>query len=102
MRRVLRTEDLVGRYGGEEFTVLLPGLGAVEAEELAQALRQAVSRIGLLADGKTVPLRVSIGVSVLAPDESDFVVLLKRADEAMYAAKRGGRDQVRVYPTGQA
>ena len=102
MRQILRPGDLIGRHGGEEFTVLMPGVGAIEAEAMAEALRRKVGRIGLLADGETVHLRVSIGVSVLAPHEADFVVLLKRADEAMYAAKRGGRDQVRVYPTGQA
>ena len=102
MRQVLRPGDLIGRHGGEEFTVLMPGVGAIEAEAIAEALRRKVGHIGLLADGETVHLRVSIGVSVLAPHEADFVVLLKRADEAMYAAKRGGRDQVRVYPTGQA
>jgi diguanylate cyclase (GGDEF)-like protein len=102
MREVLRPDDLVGRHGGEEFTVLMPGLDAADAEAMAQTLRRAVSRIGLLADGEKVHLRVSIGVSLLPPHESDYVVLLKRADEAMYAAKRGGRDQVQVYPPGQS
>jgi diguanylate cyclase (GGDEF)-like protein len=102
MHQQLRPGDLLGRHGGEEFTVFLPGTGAAEAEVLAEALRVAVSHIGLLADGEALRLKVSIGLSVLGPGERDLGGLLKRADEAMYAAKRGGRDQVRVHPGGQA
>jgi diguanylate cyclase (GGDEF)-like protein len=102
MRQQLRPGDLLGRHGGEEFTVFLPGTGADEAEALAEALRAAVSHIGLLADGEAVHLKVSVGLAVLDPDERDLGSLVKRADEAMYAAKRGGRDQVRVHPAGQA
>ena len=102
MRQVLRPGDLLGRHGGEEFTVLLPGRGLAEAEEVAQALRTSVHHIGLLADGEAVHLRVSIGVATLAPGDTDLARLLKRADAAMYAAKHGGRDQVRVAPAGQA
>lgn len=101
MRNVLRPGDLVGRHGGEEFTVLLPGLALAEAETVAHALRSSVTHIGLLADGAAVHLRVSIGVATLAPGDRDLGGLLKRADEAMYAAKRAGRDQVRVFPAGQ-
>jgi diguanylate cyclase (GGDEF)-like protein len=102
MRQQLRPGDLLGRHGGEEFTVFLPGTDAGEAEALAEALRVAVSHIGLLADGEALHLKVSIGLSVLGPDERDLGGLLKRADEAMYAAKRAGRNQVRVHPSGQA
>ena len=102
MRRQLRPGDLAGRHGGEEFTVFLPGTGAIEAEAIAEVLRGAVARAGLLANGESVSLRVSIGVSVLSPGDRDFGALLRRADEALHAAKHGGRDQVRVESAGQA
>jgi diguanylate cyclase (GGDEF)-like protein len=102
MRRQLRPGDLAGRHGGEEFTVFLPGRDAVEAEAVAEAMRSSVAHIGLLADGEAVHLKVSIGVSAFGPDERDLAGLLKRADHAMYDAKRAGRDQVRVFPAGQA
>jgi diguanylate cyclase (GGDEF)-like protein len=102
MRRQLRPGDLAGRHGGEEFTVFLPGRDAGEAEAVAEAMRGSVAHIGLLADSEAVHLKVSIGISVFGPDERDLAGLLKRADNAMYDAKRAGRDQVRVFPTGQA
>lgn len=101
MRQVLRPGDQIGRHGGEEFTVLLPGTELAEAEHIAQQLHSTVAHIGLLADGEAVHLRVSVGVSILGPDDNDLDAWLKRADQAMYAAKRGGRDQVRVTPAGQ-
>jgi diguanylate cyclase (GGDEF)-like protein len=102
MRRQLRAGDLAGRHGGEEFTVFLPGRDAGEAQAVAEAMRGSVTHIGLLADGEAVHLKVSIGVSAFGPDERDLAGLLKRADNAMYDAKRAGRDQVRVFPAGQA
>ena len=100
MARVLREGDLLGRLGGEEFTVLLPDTGIEEAGRIARELHAAVARIAFVADGRPVPLRVSVGVSAREKPEHELELLLKRADQAMYEAKRSGRDQVRVLGAG--
>jgi len=102
MRQVLRPGDLLGRHGGEEFTVLLPGTDVAVASTIAQRLKEAIGAVGLLADGEKVPMQASIGVSTLATGEQDLQRLLKRADQAMYAAKRDGRDRVMVAPATHA
>ena len=84
---VLRSQDTVGRLGGEEFGVLLPGLDAKAAVGVAHRLRRAVA--GLRPEG--LPVTVSLGV---ATGTDDVDALLGRADECLYAAKRAGRNRV--------
>jgi diguanylate cyclase (GGDEF)-like protein len=87
---VRRASDCAARYGGEEFAVLLPGLSAEEAVEVAETIRLKVKE---WSDGPT-PTTVSIGIASLTPTPTaDSSVLLKAADKALYAAKAGGRDQ---------
>ncbi len=90
----LRPDDLVGRTGGEEFAVVLKGVGYRRATELAEKLRRNVASTPLKIGSVKLPLSVSIGVAVKHSDESDFGGLLKRADDALYAAKKGGRNRV--------
>jgi len=80
IRRTLRTVDLAARYGGEEFVLLLPNTGIAGARRIAERLR-----VG--------EVTASFGVAQAAPDES-FQAWLDRADAAMYAAKRSGRNKV--------
>ncbi|GAB2504044.1 GGDEF domain-containing protein [Lysobacter humi (ex Lee et al. 2017)] len=87
-----RAGDRLFRYGGEEFVLLLPGLDREALARLADSLRVAVHE-HVRAAGR--PVTVSIGGAVLAPGE-DNAQWLARADAAMYAAKRGGRDRVVV------
>ena len=94
VREHLRQGDTCARYGGEEFVVVLPGTTLVAALEVAERLRQGVAEASLLS----VPLvrtTVSIGAAQYLPGET-VEQLLARADTAVYAAKRGGRNQVRV------
>lgn len=91
---VLRRHDVIGRLGGEEFIVLGRGIGQFDAELLAERIRAAVEAAPLVVDGHTVQLTVSVGVAVAAAHERDLETVLRRADEAMYAAKRAGRNQV--------
>ena len=94
VREHLRQGDTCARYGGEEFVVVLPGTTLVAALEVAERLRQGVADASLIS----VPLvraTVSIGAAQHLPGES-MEQLLGRADSAVYAAKRGGRNQVRV------
>jgi len=90
---VLRSEDLFGRLGGEEFVVVMPDADETAARAGAERLRHAVEQVELIARHRRVPLRVSIGVAVIDAGD-DLASLLRRADQAMYAAKRGGRNRV--------
>jgi two-component system cell cycle response regulator len=89
--QVLREEDYAGRWGGEEFLVLLPDVDESGAQATAERLRESVS--GRPVAGLRVT--VSAGCATWVPGESPDD-LLRRADAALYAAKRGGRDQVQV------
>ncbi len=95
----LRREDLLVRYGGEEFCVLLPNVALVQATLLAERVRVAVERAGFTFRGKTIPLTVSVGMALLIRDSGeDIERLVSRADEALYSAKSSGRNRVVVYP----
>src|SRR3954452_12770647 len=89
MRSALREGELVYRLGGEEFLVLLPGVGEGEAAQLAERLRAA---IGAARPGG-LDVTVSLGVSAGA-DAEDYGTLFERADAALHEAKRSGRDRV--------
>lgn len=95
-RRVLRTTDLLARWGGEEFVILLPNTPSDHAHQLAERLRQAVAMSHqLLVQQQPVWVTVSIGAAGIAPGEAATLdALLQTADEAMYHAKSSGRDQV--------
>lgn len=90
----LRTEDRVARFGGEEFVVLLPGCGLARAGAEAERLRLGVQAAPLVEGGATVGLSVSIGVAEWAGPVEEVSRLLVRADEALYRAKRLGRNRV--------
>ncbi len=99
----LRSADLIGRIGGEEFAALLPDTAPGHALQVAERLRLAVERMGVQALGMAVQVRVSIGlaalekVDVISNDPSEqFAELIRAADLAMYAAKRDGRNRVAV------
>ena len=94
VRDSLRTGDLVGRWGGQEFLVLLPWTDDSQAEVVAERVRGAVSFTAEVGN-QLVPVSVSIGVAAHVPgDKSD--VLIAQADAAMAAAKASGRDAVHV------
>ena len=97
VREELRDTDFAARYGGDEFVVLLPQTSAAAAGLFAERLRRRLLSVSQEAG---LPVRASIGVAALSPDEvgaSDSAEdLLRRADEALYKAKRSGRDRVEV------
>lgn len=93
-REVLRDDDLVGRTGGEEFAVVLKGADAERARKLAERLRRALDETALPSEAGDLSLSVSIGVAPMADDETNLNHWLKRADDALYAAKRNGRNRV--------
>jgi diguanylate cyclase (GGDEF)-like protein len=94
IKTAVRAGDIVVRYGGEEFVVIAPGTDDEGAVEIAERIREAVSRSGSeLVDGRHIPLTTSAGVACLV-DEPDGHGLFRAADSALLAAKRGGRNRV--------
>lgn len=95
IRECLRTSDVVGRYGGEEFVLLLQGADASGATHLVERIRTVIATTDWSDIGAGLHVSVSCGItSVRSTDTVNGV--LARADEALYAAKHGGRDQLRV------
>jgi len=89
----LRADDRLGRYGGDEMVLLLPGTALAEALRLAERLRQAAVASPFAIDGALIDVDLSLGVAQLRAGEP-AVELLKRADSALYASKRNGRGRV--------
>jgi len=97
-RTHLRTVDIVGRIGGEEFAILLPQTGFPAALEIAERLRMAIAQATLsLTKGRTLRFTVSIGGCALAAQKIAVGELFKIADRALYIAKESGRNRVEVY-----
>jgi diguanylate cyclase (GGDEF)-like protein len=93
----LRKNDVLARYGGEEFIVLLPETAPDGALAVVERLRERIAETPLeLEDGQRVSVTVSVGLASLNSYQEGFEALLKRADDALYAAKRGGRNCVQV------
>ena len=97
LRQQVRGSDVVGRFGGEEFVVLLPRADADEACMIAERLRHRASVMPIYADNDAVNVTVSIGVAVLGVHGRDLLELLTAADLALYRAKDAGRDRICVH-----
>ncbi|WP_421992954.1 GGDEF domain-containing protein [Roseococcus sp.] len=88
--------ELLARTGGEEFVALLTETAPQKAQQAAEYLRQMVQRQHFLLQGVRIPLTVSVGIAVSQSEDRDFDSLLRRADQAMYAAKSAGRNRVQL------
>ncbi len=93
-RNLLRDIDIFGRLGGDEFAILLPETDLIGGRTTAERLRSAVAETGIETGAATRDITISIGVSELSPDDRQIEETVKRADEAMYEAKRRGRNTV--------
>lgn len=98
MQSILRKVDILGRYGGDEFVILLPETTPEGARRLSERLRQVISQQPIVAGGVTIPITLSVGLSsnINEPDLS-LDELLQRADRALYDSKLNGRDRVTFY-----
>jgi diguanylate cyclase (GGDEF)-like protein len=104
LKTMLRDYDLAGRFGGEEFALLLPQTRAVDAFRIAERIRSAISGLCIIAPsatgGERVHVTVSIGVAALdSGSRREYAELMAAADAALYRAKSGGRDQVQMIST---
>ncbi|HEY1626093.1 MAG TPA: GGDEF domain-containing protein [Streptosporangiaceae bacterium] len=102
LRQQVRDSDVVGRFGGEEFTVLLPRTEANEALQIAERLRRSASTLSILAGEARIGVTISIGIAVLGSHGRDLFELLAAADLALYRAKDKGRNQVCLYGGDEA
>jgi diguanylate cyclase (GGDEF)-like protein/PAS domain S-box-containing protein len=93
----LRDVDLLGRYGGEEFVVLLPENDPTGVRQAAERLRQCVSELSIETGQGLLNITISLGAACLSETEPDLMALLNCADDALYAAKRAGRNRVTLY-----
>lgn len=94
IRRVIRAGDTPVRYGGEEFVVLAPDTAPDGALDLGERIRGALRCEAIETDQATITITASCGVTVLGEDDQDPEEILRRADEALYAAKLARRDRV--------
>ena len=95
LKRSVRAEDIVCRFGGEEFVVILPLADATSTQARAERIRSKLHELVVLHEGKSVgSVTVSVGVAALPAHGESCKALLEAADAALYRAKRDGRDRV--------
>lgn len=98
LQRELRTEDVLIRYGGEEFCLLLPEQPRHEARAVAERLRAAIQATNVAADDKNIAITLSAGVAAFEIEDLGLLQkLLEHADAALFTAKRNGRNRVEVH-----
>lgn len=94
LKNYFRTSDFIARFGGEEFSVVLPETPLSSAHLTAERIRMAVSNIRINDSDREVTVTISIGVAAYSEEMSTFTQLLEKADEFLYRAKKNGRNRV--------
>jgi diguanylate cyclase (GGDEF)-like protein len=94
--RVIRHIDIFGRYGGDEFAIILPETTHEMAREVASRIQRSISEAKMMTDAGAVSVSVSIGVTEATPEAADLGLLLNKADQALYRSKRAGRNTITV------
>lgn len=100
MKTVLREDDIYARWGGEEFVVAIPQVSKNIAVRIAEKLCNAFADSYVELDGRREQVTMSVGI-VMHSDENNLNEMIKKADEAMYKAKRNGKNQVVVFTRGK-
>lgn len=95
----LRNVDIFGRLGGEEFAILLPETELSQAQNVAERIRKQIAQITFQVQDQMVSITVSIGITVYQAQDCKIEDILKRADHALYQAKKEGRNRIVVAPT---
>jgi diguanylate cyclase len=97
IRKCIRTTDIPGRYGGEEFGIVLIDTDAAGAHYLAERLRTAIEGQTVTTEEHSINFTISLGISELTPDIDDYKQWIEYSDQALYEAKHGGRNQSVIY-----
>lgn len=97
IREQIRDTDYAGRYGGEEFVVLMPDIDSSGALIFAERLRKRIEALLVTYENQTIPFTISLGVADLSLPTDGHKQLIERADQALYASKKGGRNQTTCY-----
>ncbi|MBW3697821.1 sensor domain-containing diguanylate cyclase [Vibrio sp. T187] len=97
VQQTARGSDVCGRYGGEEFTVLLPDTTSDQAQYFAERLRKRIERTVVESDGHEIQFTVSLGVCETSLYVTDYMDWLKQADNCLYRSKENGRNQTTVF-----
>ena len=98
-QQALRQTDVLARYGGDEFIVLLPHTESPGALEVAERIRRAIEATPLEISGNKVPITVSVGVASYPEHGSELPTIMSGADQALYKSKKEGRNRVSVCAT---
>lgn len=93
----LRERDLAGRYGGEEFLIVLANSNSEQAVEVAERLRKKIENFDFIYDSKRIPVTISLGVASIKKEFSDSVAMYRAADKALYQSKKTGKNKVTVF-----
>lgn len=99
IRGALRANDLVGRMGGEEFLIFLPGVNLATAARIAERIRLAIESLEISYRGHSIHVTASLGLAQLE-DHGDLDALIREADDALYRAKQNGRNRVECSAAG--
>ena len=94
VRPLLRSTDTFGRFGGEEFMIILPQTNAVEAFKMAEDIRKTIEAHSIEYEGVHIPVTLSLGVSTLTEEISNSQDFIKAADNNVYKSKKSGRNKV--------
>ena len=96
IQKAVRSYDVVGRYGGEEFLIVSPGCSGEEAAKQSERIREALSAQPLCLPDHSIQTTMSFGIAMCGTNAADAQELLRLADESLYLAKRSGRDRVEI------
>ncbi|KHT60144.1 diguanylate cyclase [Alteromonas macleodii] len=97
IKRCVRETDLAGRYGGEEFAIILNDSSVEDAKIVAERIRQLAQRLVVEHEGESISFTVSLGLAQFSPEFKGAMAWLECADQALYEAKENGRNQHRIY-----
>ena len=98
--RNIREVDILGRYGGEEFVIVIPNTDFIQGYELAERLCHFVEHNPISTKVGQIPITISIGVAEITSDTPNLAALIDQADTAMYNAKKDGKNRVKVFNQG--